>query len=842
MRLVRSGLSCNLHEVLEVLSILGCRSKSFREHASPAVLSACLVILAVNSAVGQAPVMDTVFPAGGQIEQLVEVTLGGSNLEKVQTLRCNAAGVRCELLGPNRFRLAIPANTPPGWYDLWAVGEHGVSAPRTFSLGNRVEQLEAEPNETAASANHLPLNVVIDGRIDKAGDADHFRFDAKKGQRVVIECAAERIDSRLRAVLELFDSSGRRLAVNRGYFGIDPLIDFRVPADGSYVVKIHDLTSTGSAEHIYRLEIDTGPCVAFSVPNVIQRGKGAHVTLYGWNLANAGDPAPSSAAQPDFDHVEVDIPETLAHDSWPLPVRLLPAQAVLEGFAYQFPGSHAPVFIGLTDAPVILDRLDNHSPSTAQEIPCPCEVSGQLTAGDERDWFAIQAKRGEVFYVEALGQRIQSPVDLQVSILDASGQRELALFNDEVQSSAGILATDHLDPVGRWVVPADGRYLISVQNLTGGLQTDPRRTYRLSVRREEPDFQLVAIPHRGDPAGLKVRRSGREVLDLLAFRRRGWQGVIHVSAKDLPAGLECPDIWIGPGVDRGMVVVSANQNAGAIVEELKLEGFAEGIGRRPVRSGTLVRSGTPKSWGRLVSQIPFAVAGEAPLRITADGHETLNHHLYGKIKVRHSPGGVLDVAIDIERRDIGHRAPVKLSGVGLPDLIGNQTAIVPPSEQKGYLSFYLPPTLPVGQYSLVIRAETTVPTPDQKGETVTVYSNPVTIDVQAAAFLVEVDPFAVKRAKRGETIQIGYMSQRRNGFIGKMHTELAAPGRITDVVGLRGRGETFVGQAEKGSLQIIVNDDAPLGRQPFLRLFTVGVLEDEPAYQGSSFLTLEIVE
>lgn len=825
-----------------MLSILPQRSRSVRERASPAKLATCLVVLAVTSAGAQTPLMDTVFPTGGQVGQVVEVTIGGSNLEKVQTLRCNATGVRYERLDPNRFRLAIPANTPPGLYDLWAVGEHGVSAPRTFALGNRTEQLEAEPNEPASAANQVRLNIVINGRIDKAGDVDHFRFDAKRGQRVIMECSAERIDSRLRAVLELYDTAGRRLAVNRGYYGIDPLIEFRVPADGSYVVRIHDLTSTGSTEHFYRLDIDTGPRVAFSVPSVIQRGKGARIALFGWNLASAGDPAPMSADCPDFDRVEIEIPEALAHESWPWPVRLQPAQAVLEGFTYQFPGSHAPVVIGLTDAPVVVDRLDNHSPSLAQEISCPCEVSGRLAAGDERDWFAIQAKRGEVLYIEALGQRIQSPLDLQISILDASGQHELAQFGDDVESTVSVLTTDHLDPAGRWVVPSDGRYLISVQNLTGGLQADPRRTYRLSVRREEPDFQLVAVPHRGDPAGLNVRRGGREVLDLLAFRRRGWQGAIHVSAKDLPAGVECPDIWLGPGVDRGMAVVSANQNTGAILQELKLEGYAEGVGRRPVRGGTLVRSGTPMSWGRLVSQIPFAVAGEAPLRITADGHETLNHHLYGKLKVRHSPGGVLDVAINIERRDIGHPAPVKLSGIGLPDLIGNQTAIVPAGEHKGYLSFYLPPTLPVGQYSLVVRAETTVPTPDQKTETVVVHSNPITINVQPAAFLVDVDPFAVRRAKRGETIQIGYTAQRRYGFIGKMHTELAAPGRVTDVVGLRGRGETFVGQAEKGSLQIIVNDNAPLGRQPFLRLFTVGVVEDEPVYQGSSFLTLEIVE
>ena len=213
------------------------------------------------------------------------------------------------------------------------------------------------------------------------------------------------------------------------------------------------------------------------------------------------------------------------------------------------------------------------------------------------------------------------------------------------------------------------------------------------------------------------------------------------------------------------------------------------------------------------------------------------------MKARHSPGGVVDVAVHIERRDTGHQAAVKLIGVGLPDTIANPTAIVPAGESKGYLSFYLPPTLAVGRYSFVIRAETTVPTVDPKQpETVVAFSNPVTIDVQPAAFLVEVDPFAVTRAKRGEVIQIGYAVQRRNGFIGKLHTELASPGRVTNVVGLRGRGETFVGQVDKGTLQIIVNDDAPLGRQPFLRLFTVGVLEDEPLFHGSSILSLEIVE
>jgi hypothetical protein len=107
---------------------------------------------------------------------------------------------------------------------------------------------------------------------------------------------------------------------------------------------------------------------------------------------------------------------------------------------------------------------------------------------------------------------------------------------------------------------------------------------------------------------------------------------------------------------------------------------------------------------------------------------------------------------------------------------------------------------------------------------------------------VNVDPFGATQAKRGEVFQVPYNVRRLNGFIGKMHTELASPGVITDVPGLRGRGVTFVGQTDQGSIQIEVNGDAPLGRQQFLRLFTVGIVEDEPVFHGSRFLTLEITD
>jgi hypothetical protein len=836
------------------------------------LLLVVIALLMTLPASGQiAPTLNTVFPCGGQIGTTFEVSVAGTQLESASKLESDIAGFQCEMLAPDRFRLTVPATTLPGSYDLWAVGENGVSNPRTFLVGRHPELLELEPNDGDSSAMPVVVDRVINGLLDKSGDVDRYRIEATKGQRIIIECSAERIDSRLRAVLEIFDESGRRVAVNRGYFGIDPLIDFVAPTDGTYVVRVQDLISSGGAEFYYRLEFDTQPRVVFARPSVIRKGQATRVTLFGWNLSGSTRPASlkgeESITVPDevsgaeapldsalkplhngggFEQIDVEIPATLAQPSKRIPVHLLPSQAVTaaDSFAYHHEGS-APVIIGLSDMSVTLDRVDNHSPAMAQQIDIPAEVCGQLAEASEQDWFAVDVQRGEVLHVEAFGQRIASPVDLQIGIHDTDPQKQLAQFGDEPMNLGNELSTSHLDPAGRWVCPRDGRYFIVVRNLNRGVSNDPRRIYRLSVRREETDFQVVGVPSMDSTKSLNVPQGGRQILNLIALRQRGYNGAIRVSAKGLPGGIDCPDVWIGPGVNHATMVISADPGCEKLVSRLHLEAVGDAGSEALVNNvqfGTIVRAGSPNGWGRLVSELPFAVAGSSPIRITSNAHETLEHQLYGTLTAKHFQGSAVDVGVEIERRDSSHQADVKLLAEGLPDQIRNQTAIIPAGQTKGYVTFELPLSLPTGHYSFVIRAETTVPSADGKTENVVAYSSPVIIDVQQAAFEVNVDAFAVTKARRGDTIQIAYSSRRRNGFIGKMHTEIAAPGVVTDVPGLLGRGETFTGQTETGSLQIVVNKDAQLGPQRFLRLFTVGVVEDEPVYYGSRFLSLEIVE
>ncbi len=186
---------------------------------------------------------------------------------------------------------------------------------------------------------------------------------------------------------------------------------------------------------------------------------------------------------------------------------------------------------------------------------------------------------------------------------------------------------------------------------------------------------------------------------------------------------------------------------------------------------------------------------------------------------------------------------VKLKGVALPPSIQNQRSVIAAGPTRGGISFALPAEMMPGRYSLCVDAEAVraaSAADASAGETLPhAVSNPVVFDVVVAPMFVNVDLDAPRTIKRGQYIQLNYVAKRANGFIGKTHTDLVAPGGMH---GLCRRGVTNTGQVETGVLQIIAGDDSPLGRVPFLQLDAVGTVEDQPVYHAGCFVDLEIVE
>ena len=152
----------------------------------------------------------------------------------------------------------------PGVHSLAATGKGLVSNRVPFALDTLPEGFDHEPNDTPARAQTVTLPVIMNGRIDRPGDWDVFRFIGKSNDTLVAEVQARRLGSPLDSVIKLTDAAGNLLAFNDDCEDIEAGINThhadsyfiaRLPADGPYFVHIGDTAQQGGPEYGYRLRL-----------------------------------------------------------------------------------------------------------------------------------------------------------------------------------------------------------------------------------------------------------------------------------------------------------------------------------------------------------------------------------------------------------------------------------------------------------------------------------------------------------------------------------------------------------------------------------------------------------
>lgn len=134
------------------------------------------------------------------------------------------------------------------------------------------EIVESGDHSSRENALPLPIETGVLGIVD-AQKVDWFRIEAKKGERLLIQVWAERLDSKLDGMLAVSDAEGRELETSRGHFSRDPLIDFTAPADGTYFVSLTDILYRGGSGSFYRLLVSRKPVVDFVVPPPVNRAR-----------------------------------------------------------------------------------------------------------------------------------------------------------------------------------------------------------------------------------------------------------------------------------------------------------------------------------------------------------------------------------------------------------------------------------------------------------------------------------------------------------------------------------------------------------------------------------------
>jgi hypothetical protein len=205
---------------------------------------------------GELPFVTSIFPLGGPVGAKTAVELKGWNLPQ------NKLTVDTESLA----RKSAPASKEEasGIFPLIVPKGKPLSNRLSFAVDALPECLEQEPNNQTDRAQSVALPIIVNGRIDAPGDRDIFRFESRKGEKIVVEVDARKLGSSLDSVLELTDADGRRLAFNddRADKGeglsthhADSFLTAELPAKGDYYLSVGDSQHKGGAEYGYRLRI-----------------------------------------------------------------------------------------------------------------------------------------------------------------------------------------------------------------------------------------------------------------------------------------------------------------------------------------------------------------------------------------------------------------------------------------------------------------------------------------------------------------------------------------------------------------------------------------------------------
>jgi hypothetical protein len=189
--------------------------------------------------IGTFPRPSAVYPAGGKAGEKVQVAFLG------------------DAAGPIEREIDVAATGDT--MKLFATdgdGPGGICpSPLPFRVSQVGNALEQEPNNDAATATTGDLGLSFNGVIQQPGDVDCFRFGAKKGQSLMVECLARQLRSGLDPVVSITRPDGRGVAANDDAKGLDSAFAFNPPEDGEYILTVKDHLGRGQPDFIYRVEI-----------------------------------------------------------------------------------------------------------------------------------------------------------------------------------------------------------------------------------------------------------------------------------------------------------------------------------------------------------------------------------------------------------------------------------------------------------------------------------------------------------------------------------------------------------------------------------------------------------
>jgi hypothetical protein len=460
-----------------------------------------------KKAKGPPPAISSIFPAGGRAGTSFSCNVAGP-LTKVPTRAwTDDPGIVFKATGKtDTFEVTLAPETPPGPHLVRFFDDDGASPPRIFVVGRIDEATDVEPNDDFRKAQALPkLPVTVNGRLDKAGDADTFAVKAEAGHWLVCDLQGYALGSPMDPAMKLLDERGVEVAMSHDTHNLDPRIAYEVRKTGVYRVQVMafahppaaDVNLKGSPDHVYRLTITDQPYARAGWPCAVPReGAGGGLHLLGWNYG------------PTMEGPESNIDAT---------------KVVASGDLLRVPAANGePVLAAVVGTPVSVETEPNNDAAQAQRITLPATLCGRIGAPKDEDRFVFSAKKGEVFEFRVRAAALHSPVDAWLRVEDKQGK----VLQQSDDSGEG-----DFDPsLKGWKAPADGDYIVAVGDLFGRGGWDCVYALEAGSPQSRVSVTLPANAFRLEPGKTME-------LKLTAKVSGEWKGGLQAKIVGLPQGV-----------------------------------------------------------------------------------------------------------------------------------------------------------------------------------------------------------------------------------------------------------------------------------------------------------------
>jgi len=504
------------------------------------------------------PVITSLSQLGLQIGQTTRLRINGSRLTGHPRVDLPISGLKQSVVknsnaGHLEVDLTVPADVPPGIYPLSVFTADGVSNPMGIALDGLPQWLIGDSAEDRPTTLPAAFSGLLTG---PAQSRAYFRGHA--GDRVVAEVEGRRIGSPLDPVLELKNTAGSTLAIEWGkaFLRGDTRAELTLPADGVYIVELHDLAYNAPTDSPYRLLLGDFRAVDSYFPPMIPRGADWAVEPLGVGIP-PGTVVDANLKGDRSGAAKLLLPSPNLHASGPLPP------------------------LGISDGVEVLEvsqpqqQLQTVDTRFADKRSESVAINGRLTKPGEIDRYLLAVTPGMLLSFSLDSRSVNSPVEENVSISSHPDRKPLGGDGGVPGAAAKGF---------QFQVPANVSAVeVAVRDLTG--RGGPHFIYRLRIAQTAaPDFALALTETR-----VNIPKNGRTMVPL-QVDRKGYGGPIKLRLEGLAAkGVTiAPEELPADAASRKLFVTFASTGSAepATVGRLRIVG--ESVGLNPIIQRTAV--------------------------------------------------------------------------------------------------------------------------------------------------------------------------------------------------------------------------------------------------------------